>query len=374
MRKLRFPYLSLINPFVFILFLSISCNSSDHNQKAISENNVGEMATPSITSLDKPEKGSVYTCGDEIKFNINLTDTSAKIDSIRYFDGPRYLFSTSGKILKTGWKSDNVKVGQNTFRIVIYYNDSLTESHATQITFLSDIKPAKYSYQVIHKYPHDPDAYTQGLVYEGGYLYEGTGQPGKSSLRKVNISTGIPIEKVNLENKFFGEGITIYKDNIYQITWKSQVGFVYNKSTLEQIREFDYPIHEGWGLTTDGARLIMSDGSSHLYFIDPEFFTQTGQLEVFDNKGMVSQLNELEYINGKVFANVYGDTRIVIIDPATGKVTGSIECKDLMPKGVPKDMDHVLNGIAYNPATGNLYLTGKYWPVLYEVKLVPPEK
>ena len=373
MRQSRSILLSMISLLVIILILTVSCNSSDHNQKAISENNIGELPRSSISSLNKPEKGSTYTCGDKIEFQINLTDTSAKIDSIRYFDGPRHLFSTSGKILKTDWKSDNVKVGQNTFRVVIYYNDSLTESHTTQVTFLSDIKPAKYSCQVIHKYPHDPDAYTQGLVYEDGFLYEGTGQAGKSSLRKVNISTGTPIEKVNLENRFFGEGITIYKDNIYQITWKSQVGFVYNKSTLDRIREFDYPIHEGWGLTTDGSKLIMSDGSSHLYFIDPEFFTQTGQLEVFDNKGMVSQLNELEYINGQVFANVYGDTRIVIIDPATGKVTGSIECENLIPKDVPRDMDHVLNGIAYNPATGSLYLTGKYWPVLYEVKLVPPQ-
>ncbi len=373
MKNLSRPFLLVSILIVVVVFVSGSCNSNQH-QKTTTGNNMNNRAKQMISVLDKPENGKVYTCGDEIRFKISQTDTSVKIDSVRYFDGPRYLYSTRGDALKSDWTSTSVKAGQNTFRVVVYYNDSLIESHSTQVTFLSDIKPEKYTCRVISQFPHDSDAYTQGLVYDNGYLYEGTGQQGKSSLRKVNITTGLPVKKVSLDNKFFGEGITIFKDRIYQITWKSQVGFVYDKSTLNLIRQFDYPINEGWGLTTDGKKLIMSDGSNHLYFIDPEFFTQTGQIEVFDNNGMVSELNELEYIDGKVFANVYGKTFIVIIDPETGKVTGRIECKDLMPKGMIQDMDHVLNGIAYNPTTGNLYLTGKYWPVLYEVKLVPPLK
>ncbi len=269
------------------------------------------------------------------------------------------------------WHSAKSRVGQLTLRAVAYYNDSLHESHNVPIVLLSDIVPVKYTWRVTGKFPHDKDAYTQGLVFDHGKLYESTGLEGKSSLRIVNIGTGKPEKIVSLAPQYFGEGISLYKDEIYQITYRSQVGFVYDKNTLEQIRSFDYQISEGWGLTTDGKNLIMSDGSAQLFFIEPEFFTQVDKIQVFDNKGMVDSLNELEYIHGKILANVYGQTFIVIIDPETGKVLGKAEFHDLMPEGSIGDYGKVLNGIAYNPATGHLYITGKDWPVLYEIELTP---
>ena len=158
-------------------------------------------------------------------------------------------------------------------------------------------------------------------------------------------------------------------DKLYQLTYRARVGFIYDKVTLELIRQFDLQVNEGWGLTDDGKNLIMSDGSSNLYLLDPEYLTQLDEIEVFDYKGMVPNLNELEYVDGRVFANIYGQTRIVDIDLQTGRVMGELDLKDLRPDGIEDDMDHVLNGIAYNPSTGHFYVTGKYWPVLYEIKI-----
>jgi glutamine cyclotransferase len=239
------------------------------------------------------------------------------------------------------------------------------------MVILSDIVPQTYSYRIINKYPHDNQAYTQGLVYDNGVLFESTGLEGKSSVRIVNIKSGKPEKMVNLSSQYFAEGIALFNDKIYQITYRSQVGFVYDKKTLNQIRSFDYQILEGWGLSTDGKFLIMTDGSSQLFFIEPEYFTQVDKVQVFDNKGMIDSLNEIEYINGKLLSNVYGKTFIVIIDPLSGKVIGKLECKDLMPEGSLNDYGKVLNGIAYNPVSGHLYITGKNWPVLYEIELTP---
>jgi glutamine cyclotransferase len=239
------------------------------------------------------------------------------------------------------------------------------------MVIFSDIIPRQYEYRVAGKFPHDNEAYTQGLVYDNGFLYESTGIKGKSSVRIVNIRTGKPEKLVPLPAKYFGEGIALFNDQVYQVTYQDQVGFVYDKKTLGQIRSFDYQIREGWGLATDGENLIMSDGSSNLFFIEPEYFTQVNQINVFDNKGMIDSLNEIEFINGKILANVYGKTYIVIIDPATGKVLGKVDFAKLLPKGYENDYGRVLNGIAYNPATGHLYITGKNWPVLYEIELLP---
>jgi glutamine cyclotransferase len=269
------------------------------------------------------------------------------------------------------WYSGKNKVGQTTLKIQVFYNDSLEESHAASIIILSDLLPQKYSYHVISQYPHDADAYTQGLIYDNGRFFESTGLEEKSSVRIVNIKTGKPDKLMPLANVFFGEGIALFKDKLYQVTWKNQVGFVYDKNTLEPIRSFDYQFKEGWGLTTDNQYFIMSDGSSQLYIIDPEFFTQVDKIDVFDNKGMIPSLNELEFVNGKILANVYGESYIAIIDPVSGKVLGKLDLKALMPEGSAGDFNQVLNGIAYNSQTGHLYVTGKHWSSLYEIKISP---
>ncbi len=326
---------------------------------------------PTVVQLASPGSNAIFHCGDSVKIAFSANNTSIRLDSIALFDGKEHARSVTGNTSVFYWHSANSRVGQLTLRAVVYYNDSLHESHNVNIVLLSDVVPVKYTWRIVAKYPHDREAYTQGLVYDRGMLYESTGLEGKSSLRLVNIGTGKAEKMVSLASQYFGEGISIYKDEIYQITYKSQVGFVYDKNTLEQIRSFDYQISEGWGLTTDGKNLIMSDGSAQLFFLEPEFFTQVDKIQVFDNQGMIDSLNELEYVHGKILANVYGQTFIVIIDPLTGKVLGKAEFHDLMPEGSINDYGKVLNGIAFNPANGHLYITGKDWPVLYEIELTP---
>lgn len=348
--------------FSLILFMGGSCNrtitgeSAPQSKKFIAR-----------TELVNPLSGKTFRCGERIPFEISRLDSSVLLDSVQiYIKGEQ--ITTLKKKSKYQWNSSGARVGINVARVKVFYNDSLVDTHTLDMTLLSDIQPKKYDFRVIRQFPHDEGAYTQGLLYEDGYLYEGTGQPGKSSIRKVQLGSGIPVKKLDIDKQFFGEGIAILNDNLYQLTYRARVGFIYDKETLELIRQFDLQVNEGWGLTEDGKNLIMSDGSSRLFILDPEYLSQLDEIEVFDYKGMVPNLNELEYVNGSVFANIYGQTRIVVIDLKTGKVTGELDLKSLMPEGF-NDMDHVLNGIAFNPETKHFYVTGKYWPVLYEIKI-----
>jgi glutamine cyclotransferase len=355
--------------------LAISLFISLNNCKGTNSNNTNTANTESlsktsfIAAIKSPEKDKVFVCGDSIQILLSIRKKNVKIDSIRYYANNEYITTETGDFGSVYWNSENAGVGENNVKTVIFYNNSLKESHAVSFILLSDIVPKTYGYNVINKFPHDENAYTQGLVYDNGFLYEGTGKTGQSSLRKVDIKTGNTVKKIDLDRHIFGEGIVIINDNIYQITYKNQIGFIYDKNTLELIRKFDYLIKEGWGLATDGDKIFMSDGSSHLYLIDFEYFTQIGQIEVFNNKGIVTNLNELEYINGKIFANIYGETKIVIIDPGTGKITGLLNLDNLVPAGYKSDLNKVLNGIAYNYDNNHLYVTGKNWPVLYEIEI-----
>ncbi len=227
-----------------------------------------------------------------------------------------------------------------------------------------------YTYTVVNTFPHDRNAFTQGLIYLDGIFYEGTGLTGRSSLRKVDVETGAVLQMINLPAELFGEGITVLGNNLYQLTWKAGRGFVYNKDTFEIKREFSYPT-EGWGITHDGRRLIMSDGSDTLYFWDPDTLQEIGRVHVFDQRGPVVRLNELEYINGEVFANVWQTSTIARINPETGQVVGWILLDGLLtPADLTEPVD-VLNGIAYDAATDRLFVTGKFWPKVFEVKLAP---
>lgn len=232
----------------------------------------------------------------------------------------------------------------------------------------SDAKVKVYGIEVVAEYPHDTDAYTQGLYFDEGKLYESTGLHGKSTFRKVDFESGEVIKRLDFDKKYFVEGSVRFKDNIYILTWDSRIAFVYDAKTLEYKSSWKYP-REGWGLTTDGRQLIASDGSANLYFLDENFAQKDKKLVTIENRP-VRWLNELEYINGKVWANVYTTDEIVIINPKTGKVEGVVDCRGLLPKSLRKPSTDVLNGIAYNPDTRKIYLTGKNWPKLYEIKLV----
>jgi glutamine cyclotransferase len=242
------------------------------------------------------------------------------------------------------------------------------------LVFLNNDKPAAnstaihYTYTLVNTYPHDTNAFTEGLIYSDGFLYESTGLYGSSTLRRVNMTTGNVFQEVTLQSQYFGEGITIVNNTIIQLTWQSHIGFVYNKTTFSLLKNFSYPT-EGWGLTFNGEQLIMSDGSDNLYFLDPTTFQRTGQIRVHDGNTSVVNINELEYINGDVYANIWETHTIAVINPETGQVKAWIDLTGLQNEST-LNSEAVMNGIAYDTLNDRLYVTGKDWPNLYQIKLV----
>jgi glutamine cyclotransferase len=227
-----------------------------------------------------------------------------------------------------------------------------------------------YGYKIVNIYPHDPTAFTQGLIYESGFLYEGTGLYGKSTLRKVELKTGKVLKLLPLPPGYFGEGLTSWKGDLIQLTWREGKGFVYERESFRLLKEFSYPT-EGWGITHDDTHLIMSDGSASLYFLDPWTFAQVRKMEVRDRGTPLSGLNELEYVKGKIYANIWSSERIAIISPETGRVEGWIDLTGLSASMGRSPKIDVLNGIAYDRDKDRLFITGKLWPRLFEIKLVP---
>ncbi|MEW6262261.1 MAG: glutaminyl-peptide cyclotransferase [Thermodesulfobacteriota bacterium] len=227
-----------------------------------------------------------------------------------------------------------------------------------------------YKAVIVKAFPHNPAYFTQGLALAGGSLYESTGGYGRSLLARLDLASGRVRKSRSLPARYFGEGLTVLGNRVYQLTWESRVGFVYDRDSFEPLREFFYD-SEGWGLTHDGRRLIMSDGTSNLSFLDPDTRGITGRLEVRDHRGPVGKLNELEYVKGEVWANVWPTDRIVRISPLTGRVIGWIDLSGLLkPEDLTGPVD-VLNGIAYDPESDRLFVTGKLWPKLFEIRLAP---
>jgi glutamine cyclotransferase len=225
-----------------------------------------------------------------------------------------------------------------------------------------------YGFNIVRSFPHDPRAFTQGLLFRDGAFYEGTGMNGRSGIRKVKIETGEVLQIKAIGAEYFGEGITDWKGSLIEITWQSEIGFVYDINTFERTRTWTYK-GEGWGLTQDGTRIIMSDGTSTLRFLDPETLKETGRITVHDARGPVDRLNELEYVKGEIYANVWQTDRIARISPKDGRVTGWIDLAGLLPPFERAGTD-VLNGIAYDAAGDRLFVTGKQWPRVFEIKLV----
>jgi glutamine cyclotransferase len=224
------------------------------------------------------------------------------------------------------------------------------------------------SYEVIRQYPHDAGAYTQGLIWSQGHWIEGTGGNGQTSIRRVEKQTGRVVLRKELAAEYFGEGVTELNGKIYQLTWKNQTGFVYDAKTFQWQKNFGYS-GEGWGLTTDGQLLIMSNGSERLRFLDPTTFRVVNEISVLRDGKPVTQLNELEFIEGEIFANIWFRDEIVRIHPADGKVIGTIDLSGIDAKETRKEPDFVLNGIAYDISTGDLFVTGKCWPKIYQIRL-----
>jgi glutamine cyclotransferase len=353
------------------VFSSCGRNAVNTNGKK-SYTSPGQVSGPRATKIIQPENDQLFSVGDAIIAQVDkVADTVQHIDSVEFFFGGSKVHASHEEPYRYEFQTGDLPVGTLSIRAVTWLADSLREYHNLQVILRSDMIPENLPYQIVNVYPHDIKAYTQGLIFEDGYLYEGTGRYNESSLRKVEIKTGEPIRLTMLAGDIFGEGITIFNGRIYQLTYKSQVGFVYDKESFKRIQKVYYQNKEGWGLTHDGTHLIMSDGSNRIYYMDPEYFTEIRQLEVYDNKGPITRLNELEYIEGKIFANIHGEDEIVIIDPETGKVSGKMNMRGILDAADRHSRIDVLNGIGWDPDQRMLYVTGKYWPRLFEISVGP---
>jgi glutaminyl-peptide cyclotransferase len=231
-------------------------------------------------------------------------------------------------------------------------------------------KVPEYTYRVVRAFPHDPTAFTQGLAYRDGFLYEGTGLNGRSSIRKVRLESGEVVQQINLPSAYFGEGIALYKNELIELTWQSGIAFVYDVNSFQQLRKFSYK-GEGWGLTSDGRELFMSDGSDVIRVMDPTTFSEKRRVKVHDGSKPIDELNELEFVEGQIFANVWHTDRIARISPHTGAVLGWVDLSGLLSPVYRRDAEAVLNGIAYDPATKRLFVTGKLWPRIFQITVVP---
>ena len=324
-----------------------------------------------IVKFDQPFNNAKAQRGKLLVVTILLSDLE-NIAHLEVFtkDSIFYSGAPSEAELKLELDTRSWKVGSNQLTAEVRRKDGKTVKDNRIIKVLSDIYPEDYTVKMVNAYPHLTSSYTQGLEFDNGKLYEGTGgmgSTGVSIVAKVDYKTGEIKQKFTLAANYFGEGITILGDDLYQLTWQQNKCFVYDKNTLQRKNDFTFT-GEGWGLCNDGNVLIMSDGSERLYVRDPATFGLLKTIEVYSNQGPVKFLNELEYINGKVYANLYQSNNIVIINPSTGIVEGIIDCSELSLEY--RKSGEVLNGIAYKKDTGRLFLTGKNWPNLLEVELV----
>lgn len=352
-----------------IVFLILSANSCNQNDSPVRNKTVAKQQSKKHAQLQSPERGAQFTLGEQIPVAVSMKDSVQLDSALVYFRGKELAVFSGSKEFSI--ETVGTLPGKAGVRVKLYFNNGTSETHSTQITLNSDLVPQAYRYKLVNTYPHDDDAYTQGLQFYEGWMFEGTGNENQSTVRKVRLENGEVVQFRNNASDIFGEGITIYNGRIYQLTYKAQVCFIYDLNTLEEIQKVYYQNKEGWGLTNNGSELIMSDGTHIIYFMDPDLFTVNRQIEVFDNKGPVSDLNELEYIKGKIYANRYYTDEIVIINPENGKVEGRADLKGILPVKDRKPSTNVLNGIAWDQETDRLFVTGKYWPKLYEIKITP---
>ncbi|NAS30852.1 glutaminyl-peptide cyclotransferase [Flavobacteriaceae bacterium R38] len=344
---MNFPKSLVLN---FLALIIISCNG-----------NIAEKNNFSIV-IDADKKQ--FQLHDEVPISIK-NSKKLKINSVSYQIGKIDLKIIDGKI-----KLEGVPLGKQQLDATISYNGK-SETVSKKITILSDKAPQIYSYEIIEEYPHDINAYTQGLEFKNDTLYESTGRNGQSSLRKVDFKTGTVLKKIDLDNTYFGEGITILNDKIYQLTWQNNKGFVYNLSNFEKTGSFVYgKSAEGWGLCNDGQKIYKSDGTEKIWILDPDSLIEQNYIQTVTNSSIFSKANELEYANGKIYANSYQKDGVMIINPSTGAIEGVIDFRKLKAKVTKHNDLDVLNGIAYHPERKTFFITGKNWDKLFEVKIV----
>ena len=370
--KINFPKYIISFSILLIIIWTFSCSGRPGRLSSKDKEKVSQIIAeeaPSLFKMIEPIENEEFRLGDPVRVLIGKADNGRVPDSLAiYFDG-----KLAATLKADTWEylipsSFTSSTGRKSLKVTAFREGKSRTSITRFVIIFSDIAPARYGYKVVNSYPHDRNAFTQGLFYDNGILFEGTGQETGSSLREVELETGKIRRQHNLEASLFGEGITMFNNRIYQVTWQNKVGFVYDKETFNVTKKIFYNT-EGWGLTTIENRILMSDGSNILYFYDPEVFTVVSRLEVYDNEKKVDQLNELEYINGEIWANIWQTDLIARIDPKSGKVNSYVDLKGILPEGDTEPETDVLNGIAWDNAGKRIFVTGKKWPKLFEIRI-----
>jgi len=355
MKRNLFPIVLIFS--LFVIIFSCSNKSTKRPRKPVS------------TVTIQPNKNQ-FVYGDRVTVNVKTKLRDGELKNVQvYFQNKLIKEST-----ELEFKINDVQLdalGLTNLTVNAEKTDGLKNTRTKGLTVLSDIKPKQLTYQVINNYPHLKTSYTQGLEYYKGYLYEGTGENGHSKLLKIDIKTGKSLQSFDMDDKYFGEGITILNEKVYQITYHAQKGFIYDLETFAVIDSFIYKSEQGWGLTNDGTNLIMSDGTNVLTWVNPADFSIIKTVQVANDRGTMNVLNELEYIDGIIYANIYTTDYIVKIDASTGKVLEEINMKGLINMyHKSEDRIDVLNGIAYDKENDRIFVTGKLFPRLFEVKFV----
>ncbi len=342
---------NLLIPTLLLLFLANCGNTSEYKKDAF--------------SLEIKNKKNTYTPNDVLEVTLN-NKKNIETDSVAYFLNTDRIQISGNTIALKG-----KKLGEKILKAEVY-NDGDVYEATQKITILSAIKPKLYTYKILETYPHDINAYTQGLEFENDTLYESTGQYKESTLRKTDYKTGEVLQKVSLANQYFGEGLTVLNNKIYQLTWRENTGFIYNLETLEQTGTFVYgKSREGWGLCHDAENNIYkSDGTDRIWTLNSNTLAEKDYIEIFTNTSKINSVNELEWVDGKIFANVYQQGSIAIIDPKNGAVEGVIDLTDLKDKVSQHPKLDVLNGIAYKGEPNILYITGKNWDKLFKIEIL----
>lgn len=312
----------------------------------------------------------------KIQINQELTlkvdeKNNKPIDSVQFFINQEKI--STNQNIETVINILKYRLGKHSLKAVVYYEGKSKEL-LNDIYFLADSEPEIYVYEIIKTYPHDKNSYTQGLEFYNGFLYESSGHYGKSTLRKVKLETGEVLQKIDLDKKYFAEGMTIFNQKIFQLTWREGLGFIYNLENFNLEKNFPYQKSiEGWGLTHNETHLIKTDGTERIWFLNPENQKEEYYIEAYTNQRKVEQLNELEFVNGKIYANIYQQNSILIVNPENGKVEGVANLNGLKNLVEQHEELDVLNGIAYDQKTDRLFVTGKNWSKLFEIKLKKKE-
>lgn len=350
------------------IILISSCKDENDNKNSNFEKKdsvvVQKSKKPLILNITKTKKNVI---GDIVE--ISIADSKIKSgDTIILFINGEKVSELDLVKNKFDWDTKDTKVGQNIIEVELN-KDNKRYKKQQNIILLSDIVPDEYTYKIKNVYKHDAEAYTQGLFFKDGFLYEATGLKGQSTIRKVNLETGEVIHGFAIPTDIFGEGIVLFNNKIVQLSWEAGKGFVYDFETFKIIDEFSYA-GEGWGICTDDKNLFMTNGSAEIKVLEAQSYSTIKTLQAYDNEGAVIYLNELEYINGFIYANIYQYEKIVKIDPSTGKVLAYIDLNGILPMNDYVASTDVLNGIAYDKKTNRIFVTGKKWPKLFEVEFV----